>query len=277
MFAMRQHIADEADGRQAQPWRAFAINGLLIGVLYVLYEWGHGLIRIDGPQAVRHARAVWRWEVRHGVFVEPAWQQFWLKQTHGFWWLQITPARMMTFLNTSYLWVHFLGTILFLVWLYCYRRTLFPTVRDVFFLTTALTLVIYILYPSAPPRLASHLLYDHHRYTFIDTIKQVLGPSAQAAGFGYNPYAAMPSLHFSWALIIGCTLALTLRPWPLRLLGLTYPAYILLVIVVSGNHFFADALAASIVVSGATTAVGSWLLVQRFLRRRAACRWSLCT
>jgi hypothetical protein len=276
MFAVQQHVTGGADRRQEQPWRAFALNALLIGVLYVLYQWGRGLIPVNGTQALRHARAVWSWEVRHGVFVEPAWQQFWLKHTHGFWWLQITPARMMTFLNTSYLWVHFLGTILFLVWLYCFRRTLFPVVRNVFFLTTALTLVIYILYPSAPPRLAPHLLYDHQRYTFIDTIKHVLGPGAQAGGLGYNPYAAMPSLHFGWALIMGCTLALTLRPWPLRLLGLAYPAYILLVIVVSGNHFFADALGAGIVVSVATTASGSWLLVRRFFRRRAACRWSLC-
>jgi hypothetical protein len=247
----------------------------MISVLYAIYQWGRGLIPVNGPQAIRHARAVWGWEVRHGLFLEPAWQQFWLKQTHGFWLFQITPTRMMTFLNTSYLWVHFLATILFLVWLYCFRRTLFPIVRNVFFLTTALTLVIYILYPSAPPRLAPRLLYDRHHYTFIDTIKQVLGPGAQAAGFGYNPYAAMPSLHFGWALIIGGTLALTLRPWPLRLLGAVYPAYMLLVIVVSGNHFFADALAASVVVSVATIAIGSWLLVQRFFRRRAACPWSL--
>jgi hypothetical protein len=270
MLSPRQQIADGSGRRDARQWLRFALNVLMIGVLYVIYEFGRGLIRLNGPQAIRHAHAVWSWEVRHGLFVEPAWQHFWLTHAHGFWWFQVTHGHVMAFLNSGYLYVHFLSTILFLVWMYCCRPKIFPFVRSVFFLTTALASVIYILYPMAPPRLTPLLLYDHHRYTFIDTIAQVLGPGAKAAGFGYNPYAAMPSLHFSWALIIGCTLCLTLRPWPLRLLSLGYPAYILLVIVVSGNHFFADALGAVAVVSVATFVVGCWEMMPRFVARRAA-------
>ncbi len=268
-----QHEVTAGFGRHNTPrWRAFALNLLVTITLYQVYEFGRGMIPRNGPRAIQHAQAVWTWEARHRLFLGPAWQRFWLAHAHGFWRLQITPARMTAFLNTSYLYVHFLGTILFLVWLYCCRRKLFPFVRSVFFVTTALALLIYILFPVALPRLTPHLIYHHHRYTFVDTIARVLGPGSQAAGFGYNPYAAMPSLHFSWSLIIGCTLFLALRPWPLRLLSLGYPAYILLVIVVSGNHFFADALGATVVVSTATITVACWMRAARCFPRRAADR-----
>jgi membrane-associated phospholipid phosphatase len=222
--------------------------------LYWVYEWSRGLIPRNGPLAIQHAHAVWDWETHHGLFVEPAWQQFWLKNVHILGSLHLTPARVTEFLNTGYLYVHFLGTIIFLFWLFFCRRWLFPYVRNIFFLTTAIALVIYILYPLAPPRLAQGLLYYHQRYTFIDTVQQVLGPP-QTSEIGYNPYAAMPSLHFGWALIIGCTLFCTLRLWPLRLLALCYPLFMLAVIVISGNHFFADAIGSTCVVAAAATIV----------------------
>jgi membrane-associated phospholipid phosphatase len=240
-------------------WLPFAQNLLVIAVLYEIYELSRGLIPRNGQIAVQHADAVWNWEVRHGLFVEPAWQQFWLTREHALGWLHLTPNRVADFLNTGYLYVHFVGTIVFLVWLFFRRRQLFPLVRNIFFVTTALALAIYILYPLAPPRLTPNLLYYNHHYTFIDTIQQVINPKYQTSEIGYNPYAAMPSLHFGWALIIGCTLALTLRAWPLRLLGLCYPFFMLAVIVISGNHYFADALGSAAVVSVATLAAVLWM------------------
>lgn len=241
-------------GRASFQWLPFVLNIAISFGLYWFYEWSRGLIPRDSPLAIEHAHAVWGWEVRHGLFVEPAWQQFWLGDAHMLGWLHFTPARVTAFLNTGYLYVHFLGTIVFLFWLYFRRRALFPYVRNIFFVTTGIALIVYILYPLAPPRLAPGLLYYNHRYTFIDTIQQVLGPP-QAAQIGYNPYAAMPSLHFGWALIIGFTLFCTLRFWPMRLLGLCYPLFMLAVIVISGNHFFADALGSIGVVVVATALV----------------------
>lgn len=196
------------------------------------------------------------------MFVEPAWQQFWLGRVHFWGWLQLTPQRVTAFLNTGYLYVHFFGTVAFLIWLFFFRRDLFPLVRNVFFVTTAIALAIYIAYPLAPPRLTPNLLYDNHHYRFIDTIGQVLNPSLQTSEIGYNPYAAMPSLHFGWALIIGATLFCTLRFWPLRLLGACYPLFMLTVIVVSGNHYIADALASTVVV--AVSAALVWLVTWRY-------------
>ena len=155
--------------------------------------------------------------------------------------------------------MHFLGTIAFLVWLFLSRRTLFPLVRNLFFVTTALALALYILYPLAPPRLTPHLFYDRHPYVFIDTVQEVINPRYQTTQIGYNPYAAMPSLHFAWALIIGCTLACTLRFWLLRILGACYPLFMLIVIVVSGNHYFADCFGSIAVVGVAALLVVLWM------------------
>jgi hypothetical protein len=244
-------------------WLPLIINVLVTFGLYEVYELTRGLLPRNGPLAIQHAHEVWDWEVHHGLFVEPEWQQYWLKSGHILGWLWISPEEITDFLNTGYLYVHFIGTISFLIWLYLFRRSIFGFVRNVFFVSTGVSLLMYVLYPLAPPRLAPNLFYDNRHYTFIDTVKKVLGSVSNASEIGYNPYAAMPSLHFGWALIIGGTLFLTLRFWPLRLLGLCYPLFMLCVIVVSGNHFFADAIGSTAVVAFAVAVNIAWAAFKR--------------
>lgn len=253
-LAPNPRFADPVSPRER--WTALVLNIVIVLGLYGVYEYTRGLVHPNSAVALAHAHAVWSWEVSHGLFVEPAWQQFWLKNVHVQGWL--TPERVENFLDGGYLYVHFMGTIVFLFWLYFCRRRYFALVRNLFFVTTAIALAIYILYPLAPPRLATNLFYDNHHYTFIDPLRKVLGTLPESSQFGYNPYAAMPSLHFGWSLIIGCTLFFTLRPVPLRLLSLCYPAFMLSVIVVSGNHFFADAIGSTIVVVFSACVVLLW-------------------
>jgi len=251
-------------------WLSFALNVVIVMTLYEVYELSRGLIPQDPAIALQHSHAVWDWEVRHGLFVEPAWQQFWLTKDHVFGWLHISPAAVTDFLNTGYLYVHFLGTIAFLIWLYIFRRPIFGFVRNMFFVVTSLALLTYMAYPLAPPRLATNLFYDNRHYTFIDTIQKVLGPVSRANNgqLGYNPYAAMPSLHFAWALIIGGTLLLTVPGWLGRILGICYPAFMLCVIVISGNHFFADAIGSTVIVAFSVVVVMAWTALRRHLRVR---------
>lgn len=253
--ALAPRLSGEPPAQPRRWWVSLLINMAVVSGLYAVYEYSRGLIPHNGQLAVQHADAVWSWEVNHGIFVEPSWQEFWLRQAHFWGWLHLTPQRVTAFLNTEYLYVHFLGTIAFLFWLFFFRRQLFPFVRNVFFVTTGLALAIYILYPLAPPRLTPNLFYQNHHYVFIDTIQQVVNPSYQTSEIGYNPYAAMPSMHFGWALIIGCTLFATLKWLPLRVLAAFYPVLMLAVIVISGNHYLADAFGALVVVAVSATAV----------------------
>jgi membrane-associated phospholipid phosphatase len=55
----------------------------------------------------------------------------------------------------------------------------------------------------------------------------------------------------AWALVVGAALLLLCRSFPLRLLGVVYPALMLVAIVVTANHYFLDAAAAVAVVAAA--------------------------
>jgi membrane-associated phospholipid phosphatase len=106
--------------------------------------------------------------------------------------------------------------------------------------------VLYEAYPLAPPRLTRGLEYDGHPFRFVDTLYQVLNANGHVAGtkIGFNEFAAMPSLHIGWAIIVGMTLAWALRSPVLRLLALVYPLVMLVAVVVTGNHYLMDAVGA---------------------------------
>jgi hypothetical protein len=128
-----------------------------------------------------------------------------------------------------------------LTWVHRARRDAFALVRTTLVTTTAISLAIYVVYPAAPPRLSG--------LGFSDTVTQQahVNLSSDALGSLYNPFAAVPSLHFGYALLVGivvCTLAS--RRW-VRLVGAAYPAFMLFTIVATGNHFFFDAAAGGVV------------------------------
>ena len=127
--------------------------------------------------------------------------------------------------------LHFGATTLAVRWVYRERPDAFPLVRTTLIVSTALALAGYVLYPAAPPRLAG--------IGFSDTVTTHTGLnlSSDLLGSFYNPLAAVPSLHFGYALIVGVALvALARRRW-VRVLGAAYPAFMLFDIVATGNHF----------------------------------------
>jgi hypothetical protein len=152
-------------------------------------------------------------------------------------------------LGVLYMALHFLGTAAALVWLHRRHPQGFATVRTTLVLTTALALVGYRLFPAAPPRLAA--------LGFSDTVSSSTGLnlSSDALGALYNPIAAVPSLHFGYALIVGVAVWAFASRRAVRVAGALYPVVMLLVIVATGNHFFLDAAAGGLValVAGLAT------------------------
>ena len=160
-------------------------------------------------------------------------------------------AGVPALLGFLYVLLHFAGTAAALIWVHRRRPHAFPFVRSTLIVSTALALVGYVLYPAAPPRLAN--------MGFADTVTKDTGLnlSSDLLGSFYNPIAAVPSLHFGYALIVGVALAqLASQRW-LRLLGAAYPALMLLIIVGTGNHFLFDAAAGGLVVAA------GWLVASR--------------
>jgi hypothetical protein len=167
-----------------------------------------------------------------------------------------------TLLGIAYIALHFVGTAVFLVWLHRNHRERFPLVRNTLIGATAVALAVYILFPVAPPRLAG--------LGFVDTVTHSakVNLSSDMLGSLYNPFAAVPSLHFGYALLVGLTIASIARRPLVRALALTYPLVMLFVIVATGNHFFFDAAAGALTI-GAGYAIAIWVgSTRREPRRR---------
>lgn len=220
----------------------------LILFLFQIYEIGRGLIPISAQVARKDARQIMAWEQRFHLFDEQKVQTYLITRTHHVAGLQITPQMAIDFLNTFYLYAHFLGTASFLIWFYLFRRRFFNALRDTLFLATSIALVVFIVYPTAPPRMF---------HGFVDILAPLLDPRLQEMQLGYNPYAAMPSLHFIWALVVGGGLVMYGQRFLLRCMGVLYVLLMLTTIIGSANHYFLDCIASVIVVSASAGVVAA--------------------
>jgi RNA polymerase-binding transcription factor DksA len=129
----------------------------------------------------------------------------------------------------------------------------FPLVRTIAMVTVLLGVVGYELYPLAPPRLATGLLYQGHAFHFQNTAVQVIGTARlNGVPLGYNAYSAMPSLHFAMALIVaGCVLLLS-SSLLTRTLAVLYPLLMLFTVIVSANHYVLDVAGGALIMALAT-------------------------
>jgi PAP2 superfamily len=230
-----------------------SIEVATLAALYVVYE----LVRGQGHATVAAARAHTDWivelERRFHVFGERAVQ-------HA---ADAVPGAP-TLLGIAYIALHFVGTTAFLIWLYRRHREHFALVRNTLIAATGIALTLYVVFPVAPPRLAS--------LGFVDTVSHSakVNLSSDALGSLYNPFAAVPSLHFGYALLVGVTIAALARGRLVRVLALGYPVLMLLVIVATGNHFFFDAAAGALAI-GVGYLIAAWVdSARREPRRRTA-------
>jgi len=147
-----------------------------------------------------------------------------------------------TLLGIAYIALHFLGTAAFLIWLHRTHPERFSVVRNTLIAATGVALSIYLLYPVAPPRLAG--------LGFVDTVTHnaKVNLSSDLLGSLYNPFAAVPSLHFGYALLVGVTVGVLAKGRVARAIGWSYPVVMLLVIVATGNHFFFDAAGGALAI-----------------------------
>jgi hypothetical protein len=157
-----------------------------------------------------------------------------------------------TLLGIAYIALHFLGTAAFLIWLHRTHPERFPVVRNTLIAATGVALSIYLLYPVAPPRLAG--------LGFVDTVTHnaKVNLSSDLLGSLYNPFAAVPSLHFGYAVLVGVTVGVLAKGRLARAIGWSYPVVMLLVIVATGNHFFFDAAGGALAI-GIGYVAASWV------------------
>jgi hypothetical protein len=202
---------------------------LLVVGLFVVYKVGRQLATGHTAEAFGNAHRVWDLERAVHLPGEGAVQTALLHSD-----------TLVHLANTYYATVHFPATAAFLVWLYLRRPAHYVWARRVLAVVTAAALLGHLTFPLAPPRLLGEA-------GLVDT-GQVYGPTVYGAHPATdsmaNQFAAMPSLHFGWALMVAIGLiAATRSRW--RWLWLLHPLLTLLVIVGTANHYWLDAIVAT--------------------------------
>jgi len=205
---------------------------MLFGLALLAYQASRAVVIADASTAMRHTWDVIDVERAAGVFWEPAIQDW----ANGY-------PDLVRGLNALYLFAHLPATAVFFVWLWRSHRGAYRTVRNGFLAANGIALAIFVTFPVAPPRLSG-------ADGLVDTLRQTSGVDLHGGMLSgwFNPYAAVPSMHFGYALLIGVTVAVLARHRIARLVAPLYPALVLLTIVATGNHFVLDAAAGGLVM-----------------------------
>ena len=195
-FARRMRISALAThtGSRVRRWlsvrhRLRSEAAVVLG-LYGFYELARGVVVGDTGDAVQHAHrvvALERWlhllleaDVQHAARALPG---------------------LTRVLGAAYLTLHLAVTAGVLLWLHQRRPAAFAFVRTTLLFASAFALVGFLAYPTAPPRLAGIGIADTVSNGHIDLNKGLVSSL-------YNPYAAVPSMHVGYALIVGASLLL---------------------------------------------------------------------
>jgi hypothetical protein len=211
---------------------------------YLAYRLVRGLAEGDANAAFAHARDLISIERTMHLFIEPS-VQAWASGSH------------LVMVSASWLYVNAQGsvTIAALLYLYVRHNKNFYFVRNMFMIAMAIALVAYLVFPTAPPRFMPE-------WGFIDTVSDFtpvnVSHSSASMSALFNPYAAVPSMHVAFAMMIGWPLARLARHSIVRVLWLLYPFLMTFVIVVTANHFIADALLGAL-TAGLSAYGASWL------------------
>jgi membrane-associated phospholipid phosphatase len=193
-----------------------------------------------------HAHDIVRLERSLGIYVESALQDL------------VAPSdALQTFANWIYVWGHWPVIIATMLWLAWRHRVVFLRLRDAMMVSGGLGLVVFMTYPVAPPRLAGLGLTD--TVTEQSEAYRVLQPPAFV-----NQYAAMPSLHSGWDLLVGMAIVSAASTLALKVVGFAMPVLMAFAVVATANHYIID------VVAGVALALVGHVVALWLERRRAA-------
>lgn len=222
----------------------------LMQATYMAYRLVRGWI--DDPQgaaiAFENGRNIIGIERSMGLFFEPGLQDL------------VGPTSLIGDLSSwIYLNAQVTVTLGALVYLYVRHNKSYYFVRNMFIVSWVIALAGYALFPTAPPRFFPE-------WGFVDSVAEFTGvpPDSATANALFNPYAAVPSMHIAFALMIAVPLRALAAHRVTKWFWTVYPLIVTFVIVVTANHFVLDA------VLGALTAGLAYLAALRLARVHSA-------
>lgn len=231
-----RRVVNNLGERLPHGWGDLFRQFALIMVGNFCYEIVRGIADGQRSVAIEHGQQIIDIQVATGTFFEPDLQAFFL------------PAGwIIDFANQIYLNSQFAVVVGFFVWLYLFRNEAYYFVRNMFMVSMMIALIGYTLYPTAPPRMFP-------QYGFVDTINDFsnINHDSGLAKILINPYAAVPSMHCAFAIMIGATCFRLVQNNFLRALWVAWPLLVIWVVIVTANHYWLDAaLGAMVAVAAA--------------------------
>jgi hypothetical protein len=228
-------------------WRHVA-EILFIVPAYTAYQFVRGAVHGKAGDAFDNASRLIHVEQQLHIFHEANLQQ-----------LILPKPWMVDFFNYLYIWGHLPVILAVALWLYTRHRENYALFRNAFLISGLLALIGFATVPLAPPRYMPE-------FGFTNTIVHAQSYYAFQNPKIVNQYAAMPSLHFGWDLLVAIAIGSNVRTRSLKMLAAFMPLIMLSGIVMTANHYFLDAAAGAFV---SLVALGiAWLLRQCIARDR---------
>jgi PAP2 superfamily len=225
---------------------------LIVVGAYYAYRLVRGAVDGHANVAYENGRHIIDIERATHTFIEPSVQT----------WATAKPW-LIDFASWMYVNSHFTLTVSSMVFIYLFRNDSFYFIRNMFVISMAIALVGYIVMPTAPPRFFPE-------WGFQDSVATFTHIDANDATVNalFNPYAAVPSMHVCFALMLGISMVRLVKFPPLRVFWTLYPLIVTFVVISTGNHWVFDA------VTGAMTAALSALGAQYLLARARPNAWA---
>jgi hypothetical protein len=198
---------------------------LLMVPAVLLYFLARGAAEVRPADALAHAQGIVALERSLGVFVEPTLQRH-----------VLASPLAVDLVNWTYIFGHWPVIAATFVWLSLRHRRRLACYRDAIVLSGSVGILVFLTYPVAPPRFLTE-------YGFVDTVLlhtrayRVLQPPTLT-----DLYAAVPSLHVGWNLVMGVALVRESSVPAVRAFGAVMPAAMAAAVVLTANHFFIDVL-----------------------------------
>lgn len=212
-----------ARNRHARFIGAFLRETAVIGALYGLWRLAGTLSVTDVAGA--YARGHWIARLEHDVG---------LPSEHRVQHLMLGHPLLVQAANLYYATMHFSMMLLFLLWLFVRHRAQYRPVRQVMAWTTLGCLLVQFV-PVAPPRMFPEL-------HIVDT-GLLYNQSVYSTGLAADQMSAMPSVHVAWAVLVGYYVW-RISPSRWRFLGPLHATLTVFVVLVTGNHWWLDAIVA---------------------------------
>lgn len=246
LAAMRQRVfrylhSVTAPGRDGLAlWDLVEIALVALG--FLLYFLVRGAVVDRAPEALANARWIIDLQSSVGLWVELEVNQWTLES--------IWRVRLFNF---AYFWLDFPLIVALGLLLFWRSRELYTLLRDALLSSGGIALILYWSYPVAPPRLLPE-------WDFVDTLQRFsnLAYQTQSTAPFVNPYAAVPSLHVGWALLVVVVVFLATPRWLWRVMSIALFVLQSVAVVATANHYILDGVA-GVAVALAGLAVALWL------------------